>query len=396
MSVFTATKSAEAAGVRVARGGLRVALVSPYSWSRPGGVRTHVSGLAEALAAGGHEVEIIGPGAGDLPGGVHGVGRPVPIPDNGSIAWVALGPLAARRTARLVRAGGYDLVHLHEPMVPAVCLSALLAARVPMVATFHKSAPGSRWYVPFGPLARASLERVAARIAVSRAARDHVAGACPAEYRIIPNGIDLATAAVPPGERNGTRLLFVGRPERRKGLAVLLAALARLPPRVTLDLVGVGDGRARALCRRLPELAGRVRAHGVVPEAERLRLLASADLLCAPSLQGESFGLVLVEAMAAGVPVVASDIPGYADVLRTTCGLLVPPGDERALAAAIAALLGDEGRRRRLGSAGREMARRYDWAVIGDEVAAVYREALAGTSAGRAPGPRPRHLPVPR
>jgi phosphatidylinositol alpha-mannosyltransferase len=349
---------------------VRVGLVCPYSWEVPGGVQAHVAGLAGALADAGHAPEILAPG--DV--GVHlhhvpivSIGRAIGIPDNGSVQRVALSPAAVAKTAQLVRRRGYDLVHLHEPLIPAACLTALLAARVPVVGTFHMVARGRRWYRVFGPLVRRWATRLTARIAVSAAARDYVAQSLPATYEVIPNGVDVDSLGRLNGSRSGGRVLFVGRPEPRKGLPVLLEAFRRLPGEPSLDLVGV----------ELESPPPRVRARGRVSNEERDRLFAEADVLVAPSLAAESFGIVLVEAMAAGLPVVASDLEGYRAVVPPECGRLVSPGDAHALSAALAQLLGDAELRRRLGEAGRREAQRYDWSRVADSVLAVYERAAA-------------------
>jgi phosphatidylinositol alpha-mannosyltransferase len=368
---------------------MRVALVCPYSWNVPGGVQSHVAGLAGALQARGVAAEILAPADRrvSFPGFVP-LGRSVPILDNGSIVRVALDPASSARIARLVRSGRYDIVHLHEPMIPAVCLTALLASTRPLVGTFHMYASSRRWYRPFAPLARAAIPRLDARIAVSEAALLHVTRTCPGEYRIIPNGIDVASFSAP-GERAGGRILFIGRADPRKGLAVLLEAFSRLPGTTELELVGVSPRELSRAGRRLPPPAARrVSALGHVSDTERAALLARADVLCAPSLEGESFGIVLVEGMAAGVPVVASAIPGYVDVLPESCGRLVPPGQPEALADALRLLLADGTLRARLGEAGRRAARRFDWQRVCTEVLEVYEEVLGGREAARSSRPR--------
>jgi phosphatidyl-myo-inositol alpha-mannosyltransferase len=362
---------------------LRVALVCPYSWSVPGGVQTHVGGLARALRRRGAEVEILAPADGpvDEPEFI-ALGRTIALRDNGAVVRLALGPAAIARTAHHVRTRGYDLVHLHEPMLPHACFTALHSARVPVLGTFHLLNVSDRWYRLFGPLVRRSVGRLRARIAVSEAARDFVAPSLPGDYRVIPNALDVEEyASVVPGtnDRDCARVLFVGRPEPRKGLPVLLDAFARLPEQPELELVGVGPEELAAIANGLPAgVASRVRAHGRVPDAERRALMARADVLCAPSLGGESFGLVVVEGMAAGLPVVVSDIPGYRDVLPPGAGLLVPPRDAEALAATLGRLLADPELRSRLAATGRRASTRFDWSVVADEVVAVYEEVLAG------------------
>jgi phosphatidyl-myo-inositol alpha-mannosyltransferase len=346
---------------------VRVALVCPYSWSVPGGVQTHVAGLAEALQARGVDTEILAPL--DGPAGRDGVlalGRSVPIPSNGSVQRVALSPAAVARTARAVRGRGYDLVHLHEPMLPAACLTAIAAARVPLVGTFHMFRSELLWYRVFRSVVRAAAAKLDARIAVSGAARSYAERTVPGRWDVIPNGIDYDELAVLAGERTGRRILFVGRPEPRKGLPVLLDAFRRLGDSAELVLVGPTG-----------EYGERVRALGRVGAPELRRQLAGADLLCAPSLHGESFGVVLAEGMAAGVPVVASSIAGYRDVLSEDAGRLVAPGDPDALAAALRSLLADADERRRLGEAGRREAARFAWPRVSEQVLGVYERALA-------------------
>jgi phosphatidyl-myo-inositol alpha-mannosyltransferase len=344
---------------------VRVALVCPYSWSVPGGVQSHVTGLAAALRGSGHDVEILAPADGPTDD-VLPLGRSIPIPSNGSVQRVALSPAAVARTARAVRCRGYDVVHVHEPMLPAVGLSALTAAPVPVVATFHMFRRELLWYAVFAPVVRAAARRVDARIAVSASAASYASRALPGPIDVIPNGIDYDRFAALAGDRRGSRILFVGRPEPRKGLDVLLDAF-RLAE--DAELVLVGPDRPTG---------SRVRALGRVDDDELRRQLADADVLCAPSLGGESFGVVLAEGMAAGLPVVASRIPGYVDVLPETCGRLVAPGDPDALAAALAELLADADLRARLGEAGRREAARFAWPRVAEQVLAVYERAVAG------------------
>jgi phosphatidylinositol alpha-mannosyltransferase len=324
---------------------VRVGLVCPYSWSIPGGVQSHVAGLARALNALGVDTEILAPEGGDVP-----LGRSIPIPSNGSVQRVALSPATIVRSARAVRGRGYDLVHLHEPMLPAACLTALGAARVPVVATFHMYRRALLWYAVFAPVVRPAARRLDACIAVSAAAAEYARRGTGRAAEIVPNGIDYDELARLEPERDGTRILFIGRDEPRKGLGVLREAHALLAERAELVLVGPG---------------------GAVPEEELRRQLARADVLAAPSVKGESFGLVLAEAMAAGVPVVASDIPGYRDLL-TAGGVLVPPGDPVALARALDRLLADPDERSRLADAGRREAARYAWPRVAERVLAVY------------------------
>ena len=331
---------------------MRVGLVCPYSWRVPGGVQSHIAGLARALSALGVETEILAPEGGDVP-----LGRSIPIPSNGSIQRVALSPATAARTARAVRSRDYDVVHLHEPMLPASCLTALVAAQVPVVATFHMYRRALLWYGVFAPVVRPAARRLAACVAVSPAAAEYARRGTGREPQVIPNGIDYDELAALGPRRGGRRVLFVGRDEPRKGLAVLRAAVGLVPG---AELVVVGPD-------------------GHVSHGRLLDELARADVLAAPSLRGESFGLVLAEAMAAGVPVVASDIRGYREVVGDA-GVLVPPGDPPALAHALGALLADERRRRELGDAGRRKAQAYAWPHVASQIAAVYENVSGGRS----------------
>lgn len=343
----------------------------PYAWSTPGGVQTHVAGLASYLRSRGARVDVLAPANGPVeePGFVP-LGRSLGFRWQGTVTRVALSPAAVARTVSAVRGRSYDLVHVHEPMLPAVGLAAVLAAPSPVVATFHMTARTALWYRVFLPVVRLAARRLDARIAVSEEARRFVERVLPGRYRVIPNAIHVdGYRSVRDGGRRDPQIVFVGRSEPRKGLPVLLRAFDRLPGTPVLDLVGVDAGEVPA--------RPRVRVHGRVPDAERVRLIGEADILCAPSLGGESFGVVVLEGMAAGVPVVATEIPGYAAVLPPSAGRLVPPGDDAALAGALAELLSDRELRLRLGEEGRREAARYDWSRVGDEIVAVYEEVLA-------------------
>lgn len=369
---------------------LRIALVCPYDWLRPGGVRTHVAGLAAELRSRGHVVDVIA--AGDPSASSHGlvlVGAATPVHANGSIARVALGPGAWRRTRRAIQAGGYDIVHVHEPAVPLVARAAARCRSGPVVATFHMYSPTARAYRFLGPFMRRALRTLASGIAVSPAALA-CASRVYAVDEVIPNGVRIPGD---PRSRRATstkRVLFVGRHEPRKGLPVLLEAFADLPSDVRLDLVGVETEEIA-----IPAMRGdpsRIVAHGRVDDARLRALLRRTDVLCAPSLGGESFGLVLAEAMAEGVPVVASEIPGYREVLSARCGRLVPPGDAPALAGALQEMLSDAALRHRLGDEARSMAAPFDWTAVCDRIELHYRRALSQQVVALTSGDRPTRL----
>lgn len=373
---------------------MRIALVCPYDWSRPGGVRGHVAELAERLA-GAHEVRVFAPASEAVDEGVEVVGRPVGIRFNQSVAPVAPVPTAGVRVVRALRAFAPDIVHVHEPVAPAVALAASAAGPAPLVGTFHAWSESRRLYHMTAPVARRIVGRLGVRIAVSTAARDFAAGALglpPQAFRVIPNGVDVErfAAAEPLAELvdPGRPLLaFVGRLERRKGLDVLVRAFIRLrASQPEVRLVVVGDGPDRQRCAELLPASVRpdVWFSGRVDEPTKARILASADVFVAPNTTGESFGIVLLEAMAAGLPVVASDIPGFRTVLgEGQHGRLVPPGDAAALAETLHLLVTSPPLRRAMGAAGRADVQRFAWQRIVDEVQAAYDEArLAADAVG--------------
>ncbi|HUY64448.1 MAG TPA: glycosyltransferase family 4 protein [Acidimicrobiales bacterium] len=374
---------------------MRVALVTPYSLSVPGGVQGQVLGLARALNAAGHRAVVLGPVdaplrpgvADDLaesfglsPGSVFGVGRSQAVPANGSVARLALGPLSARRAWGALAAGRYDVLHLHEPLAPGTTWACLLRPE-PKVGTFHR-AGGEEAYRWMAPASHRAARRLAARCAVSEQARSSalvVAGGRAQDYEIIGNGVELERFSEPaPWPVEGPTVLFVGRHEQRKGLAVLLEAFGRLgrPPGAVLWVAGDGPETDALRRRAVPG----VRWLGRVDDEELARRLAGAQVLCAPSLHGESFGVVLTEAMAAGTAVVASDLPGYAAV-ADGCGELVPPGDAGALARALESALADVAAGVGRGApdaleAARRRARQWSMDAVAERYVAVYERIL--------------------
>jgi len=370
---------------------MKVGIVCPYSWDVPGGVQFHVRDLAEVLQARGHGVSVLAPADDDtpLPAYVVPAGRAVPVPYNGSVARVNFGPLSAARVRRWLREGGFDVLHIHEPTSPSLSLLACWAATGAIVATFHTSNLKSRAMSAAYPILEPALEKIGARVAVSEDARrtlvEHVGG----DAVLIPNGVfvDRFAAAEPREEWRGSggTLGFIGRlDEERKGLPTLLAALADVVaarPGVRLLVAGRGD-EEEAVEDLAPEVRAAVTFLGVVSEVDKARLLRTVDAYVAPNLGGESFGIVLVEAMAAGAPVVASDLDAFGRVLDGgRVGVTFPTGDTAALAAALLQLLDDAPRRAALSTAAAAWVRRYDWATVGDELLAVYETVAAG--AGR-------------
>jgi phosphatidyl-myo-inositol alpha-mannosyltransferase len=372
---------------------VKIALVCPYDWARHGGVRAHVANLAAWLGVD-HEVRVLAPmseGAStvaDGAGGVRGVGRPVPVPYNRSVAPVALSPLAGRRVVAALRGFDPHVVHVHEPLAPVVSVAAAAFGPRPVVGTFHAWSEASRVYRLAAPVGRRVAGRLDARIAVSTAAQQFAAGSLGlplGAFRVIPNGVDVdAFAAAEPlpdlVDPDRPLLLFVGRLEPRKGLDVLVRAFLRLRtrrPRVRLCVVG--DGPERDRCQQMvpPSIRPDALFVGRVAQEDLARYHASADLLVSPATGGESFGIVLLEGMAAGLPVVASDIPGYRTVMKDgRQGRLVPAGDAFALADAIDTLLANDRLRRAMATEGRQTAAEHAWPVIGGRLLDVYRSVL--------------------
>jgi len=391
---------------------VRIALLSPYSWTYPGGVTRHIEALASELSAVGHEARILAPFDPDdalarrlhrgarpqprsTPEGFVSLGRTVGVPANGAVSNMALTPPAVFALRRELRDGGYDLLHIHEPVVPMLSWDALTSAgQLPLVGTFHTYSENLLTNgLAAGPLGgRRRMNHLHARIAVSEAAAWTARRFFGGRYRIIPNGVqlpELDALADARGESERAsdaqlRIVFVGQAVERKGLPVLLRAFEALRDQIpaTLTLVGAS---AQEVAHMMLDDRG-VHALGKVSEERKLAELARADVVCAPSLHGESFGMVLTEAFAAATPVLASDIPGYRDVLRDGHdGLLVAPGDALALAEALRALALDPSMRARMASAARERAERFAWPHVAAEVLDCYEQALrVGSPAGRA------------
>lgn len=366
---------------------MRVGLVCPYSWDVPGGVKEHVRDLAEELLRLGHEVSVLAPGDPDAEVEPYVVlsGRAVPVPFNGSVARLSFGPVSASRTRRWIREGGFDLLHVHEPVSPSVSMLAVWAASGPVVGTFHSSyLSRSRVYGASYGILQPTLERITARIAVSEAARNTVVQHVGGDAVLIPNGVALRRYAkadpMPGWPGHGGTLGFLGRiDEPRKGLPVLLEALRAVVaehPGVRLLVAGPGDvDEVRDSID--PDLRDRVELLGLVSDEDKAAMLHSVDLYVAPNTGGESFGIILLEAMAAGAPVLASDLDAFRSVLDDgRAGRLFPVGDAGALAAAANGLLRDRAERTALAEAGTAVARRYDWQTVAQQVLAVYETVI--------------------
>lgn len=362
---------------------MRVGLVCPFDWDVPGGVSAHVRDLAEELLRLGHEVAVLAPGEDEATAQpyVTLVGRALPVPNNGSVARVSFGPVSASRTRRWIREGEFDVLHVHAPISPSLGMLACWAAIGPIVATYHSALFGrSRMMSAGSGMLQATLEKVRASIAVSEMARRTVVEHLGGDAVLIPNGVHVAKFAdaqpLPGWPGDGGAMVFLGRiDEPRKGLSVLLdafPAVAAARPGVRLLVVGPGD--VDDMTQRLPtHLRESVVFLGRVSESDKARALASADVYVAPHVGGESFGIVLLEAMAAGTPVLASDLMAFSQVLDGgTVGVMSPVGDADALARAAVELLAAPERRAELTRLGRARAAEYDWSVVTDRIVAVY------------------------
>jgi phosphatidylinositol alpha-mannosyltransferase len=371
---------------------MRIGLVCPYPWHIPGGVQAHVRDLAEQLIELGHTVSVLAPGDDqipDLPAYVLTAGKTVPIPYNGSVARLQFGLVSASRVRRWLRDGAFDVVHVHEPATTSLSLLACMIDDGPLVATFHMAATRSRMLQVFDTVLQPFLEKLSGRIAVSSAARKLIVENLGADAVVIPNGVAVSryTGAEPlPGyPRAGGTIGFIGRyDEPRKGMGVLIAAMEQLvEPRPDLRLLVAGRGDEEEFRASLsPEVSARVDLLGQVSEADKARLLRSVDVYCAPNTGQESFGIILLEAMAAGAPIVASDFDAFRRVLvGGRAGQLFSTGDPAALAASLGTVLDDPALRERLTAAGARAVAPYDWRVVAHEVLRVYELAIASAGA---------------
>ncbi|HET7574076.1 MAG TPA: glycosyltransferase, partial [Solirubrobacterales bacterium] len=376
---------------------MRIGLVSPYSWSYQGGVNRHVEALAEEFLGRGHDVRVLAPvdppglasralhraapERRELPEYLVPLGRTAGFGANGSVSNLApfpVGGMVAPR--RLVRGGEFDVIHVHEPLVPLVGWNATLAARDPVVGTFHAySTRALPNYFANAVGARRLFNRLSARIAVSQAAAWTGRRWFGGEYTIIPNGVDVGAVPTASRERGeDLQILFVGRPEERKGLPILLTAFNALVEHVPCRLTVIGAEREDVLRYVAdPDLLRFMDIRGRTSGEQLWAALHAADVLCAPSLSGESFGMVLTEAFAAGTPVIASAIAGYSDVVTDGVdGVLVPPGDPQRLAEELQRVHHEPERLEAMGAAARDSAQRYAWPRVADQIAKVYERAI--------------------
>ena len=371
---------------------MKIALVSPYDFAFPGGVATHISGLEQNLTRMGHGVKVIAPASKAVPSFDNRfipIGKPRPIPASGSICRVTISPWLSSRIEPVLGAEKFDIIHLHEPLMPMLCTTVLRMSQTVNVGTFHAHAgrPGYNFGKPvITVLLRRWFSRLNGRIAVSKSAMEFANKYFPADYTIIPNGVDLEhfSADVAPIDRfcdGKVNIVFVSRLEKRKGLIYLLKAYQKVKrefPNCRLIVVGPGTRLRNKYEKWVAETGTRdVVFIGYISYDELPRYYRTADIFCAPAISGESFGIILLEAMAMGKPIVASNIEGYASVVTDGAeGLLVPPKDEKALSQALISLMNDESLRQQMGAKGKVKALDYSWQQVAQRVYNYYLKVL--------------------
>lgn len=366
---------------------LKIGIVCPYSWDTPGGVQNHIRDLAEFLIAAGHNVSVLAPAIDEtkLPDYVVNAGKPISIPYNGAVARVLFGPVAFARVRQWISQGDFDLLHLHEPAIPSISLLACWAADGPMVGTFHAAAKRQKIIFAIGPILEPAIEKLSARIAVSEAARLTLTDHLDTDAVIIPNGIyaNRYTEGKSLEKWSGNTIGFIGRfEEPRKGLSVLVDALpviSRFAPDVRVLVAGPGDP-AEVMENIDPQLRQRFEFLGKITEAEKANFMSSVAVYVAPNTGGESFGIILAEALAGGACVVASDIPAFDDLLgQGQYGALFESESATELAKVVIDLLRDDTKRKELSSRGKERAQLFDWTVVAEQIYSVYEMSIVGS-----------------
>jgi phosphatidyl-myo-inositol alpha-mannosyltransferase len=363
---------------------LKIGIVCPYGWDTPGGVQNHVRDLAEYLIAAGHNVSVLAPVIDEtkIPSYVTSAGKPIAIPYNGAVARVLFGPIAFARVRQWIAQGDFDILHLHEPAIPSISLLACWAAEGPMVGTFHAAAKRQKAIFAIGPILEPVIEKLSARIAVSEAARETLTEHLETDAVVIPNGIyaDRYRDGVAQEKWQGNTLGFIGRfEEPRKGLSVLVDALpiiSRFAPDVRVFIAGPGESD-EVVESIDPQLRSRFTFLGKISEQDKANFLTSISLYIAPNTGGESFGIILAEALAGGATVVASDIPAFDSLLNHgQFGELFESESSTDLAKRVIDLLRDEKRRVELGKAGKLHAQQFDWKVVADQIFSIYEMSL--------------------
>ena len=366
---------------------LKIGIVCPYSWDTPGGVQNHIRDLAEFLIASGHYVSVLAPAIDEakLPDYVVNAGKPISIPYNGAVARVLFGPVAFARVRQWIAQGDFDLLHLHEPAIPSISLLACWAADGPMVGTFHAAAKRQKIIFAIGPILEPAIEKLSARIAVSEAARLTLTDHLDTDAVIIPNGIyaNRYTEGKRIEKWSGNTIGFIGRfEEPRKGLSVLVDALpviSRFAPDVKILVAGPGDP-AKVMENIDPQLRQRFEFLGKITEDEKADFMSSVAVYVAPNTGGESFGIILAEALAGGACVVASDIPAFDDLLgHGEFGALFESESATELAKVVIDLLRDDEKRKELSSRGKERAKLFDWTVVAEQIYSVYEMSIVGS-----------------
>ncbi len=355
---------------------VRIGIISPYSLTVPGGVQGQILGLARSLRTAGHDVRVLGPCDGPPPdAGVTPVGNSVPTSANGSVAPIAPDPSAQLRTIRALRDEAFDVVHVHEPLCPGPTQTAMFFKTAPLVGTFH-AAGSSKAYTWFSPGVKWLSKKLDVRCAVSEDAKRMASQALGGDYTVLFNGVEVEMfSKATPWPTEGPTIFFIGRHEPRKGLAVLLTAMSELPPNVRLWIAG--EGPETGLLRQRVAGDARIEWLGRISDDEKASRLRAADVFCAPSLGGESFGVVLLEAMAAEAPVVASDLPGYSNVARAGReAVLVEPGNAGALTDALRRVLTDPPLAGALVAAGEQRAREFSMERLAERYADLYRQII--------------------
>ena len=366
---------------------LKIGIVCPYSWDTPGGVQNHIRDLAEFLIESGHDVSVLAPviDESNLPEYVVNAGKPISIPYNGAVARVLFGPVAFARVRQWISQGEFDLLHLHEPAIPSISLLACWAADGPMVGTFHAAAKRQKIIFAIGPILEPAIEKLSARIAVSEAARLTLTDHLDTDAVIIPNGIyaNRYTDGKTIEKWSGNTIGFIGRfEEPRKGLSVLIDALpviSRFAPDVRIFVAGPGDP-AEVIEGIDPQLRQRFEFLGKITESEKADFMSSVAVYVAPNTGGESFGIILAEALAGGACVVASDIPAFDDLLgHGEFGALFESESSTELAKVVIDLLRDETKRKELSAHGKERAKMFDWTVVAQQIYSVYEMSIVGS-----------------
>ncbi len=367
---------------------LRIGMVCPYGWDTPGGVQIHMKELAEYFMSQGHVVSLLAPVSDEdalTESWVVPAGRPVPIPFNGAVARILFGPIATSRVRQWIQSGEFDLLHIHEPAIPSLSLLACVAADGPMVATFHASAPKQKAIFAIGPILEPVLEKLNARIAVSEMARETLKVHFETEAVVIPNGISAAKYSHGKRREDWYRphtLGFLGRfDEQRKGLSVAISGLAEIAKSIPdVQLLVAGPGEQESVLKNIDSATrNRIRFLGRLSEEEKADFFKSIDAYVAPNIRGESFGIILAEAMAGGAPIIASDIQAFSDLLQGgKYGALFVNESHKDLAEKATKILSDENLRRSMSEEGLSFAMTFDWQSVAAQILDVYEVAIAG------------------